>query len=72
MNSVKKTAHVTGVFYLAIFFANLFVFLFVSGSLTVAGDAAATAENIRASESSLPLQNSTGTWARSSTVIRIS
>ena len=51
MNSVKKTARITGIFYLAIFFANLFVFLFVSGSLNVAGDATATAENIRASES---------------------
>lgn len=51
MNSVKKTARMTGVLYLAIFFANLFVFLFVSGSLNVAGDATATAENIRASES---------------------
>ncbi|MEZ4593597.1 MAG: DUF4386 domain-containing protein [Chloroflexota bacterium] len=50
MNSVKKTAHMTGLFYLAIFFANLFVFIFVSGSLNVAGDATATAENIRASE----------------------
>ncbi|HSO27891.1 MAG TPA: DUF4386 domain-containing protein, partial [Anaerolineales bacterium] len=51
MNSVKRTARITGLFYLAIFFANLFVFIFVSGSLNVAGDAAATAENIRASES---------------------
>ena len=51
MNSVKKTARMTGLFYLAIFFANIFVFIFVSGSLSVAGDAAATAENIRASES---------------------
>lgn len=51
MNSVKKTARMTGLFYLAIFVANLFVFIFVSGSLNVAGDAAATAENIRASES---------------------
>ncbi len=50
MHSVKKTAHMTGVLYLAIFFANLFVFIFVSGSLHVAGDAAATAANIRASE----------------------
>jgi hypothetical protein len=41
----------TGLFYLAIFFANIFVFIFVSGSLNVAGDATATAENIRASES---------------------
>lgn len=51
MNSVKKTARMTGLFYLAIFVANLFVFIFVSGSLNVAGDAAATAENIRTSES---------------------
>jgi hypothetical protein len=51
MNSVKKTAHITGIFYLLIFFANIFVFFFVSGILNVPGDAAATAENIRASES---------------------
>ncbi|MEZ4644826.1 MAG: DUF4386 domain-containing protein [Chloroflexota bacterium] len=51
MNSVKKTAHGTGILYLVIFVANLFVFMFVSGSLHVAGDATATAENIRASES---------------------
>ncbi|MBK7895633.1 MAG: DUF4386 domain-containing protein [Anaerolineaceae bacterium] len=51
MNSIKKTARMTGVLYLAIFFANLFVFIFVSSSLNVAGDATATAENIRASES---------------------
>ena len=51
MSSVKKTAHVTGILYLVIFFANLFVFMFVSGSLNVAGDATTTAANIRASES---------------------
>ncbi|MBK8904457.1 MAG: DUF4386 domain-containing protein [Anaerolineaceae bacterium] len=51
MNSVKKTARMTGLFYLAIFFANIFVFIFVSGSLNVTGNAAATAANIRASES---------------------
>ncbi len=51
MNSVKKTAHITGILYLIIFFANLFVFLFVSGTLSVPGDAAATANNILASES---------------------
>lgn len=51
MNSIKKTARMTGVLYLAIFFANLFVFIFVSSSLNVAGDTTATAENIRASES---------------------
>lgn len=51
MNSVKKTARITGVLYLIIFVANLFVFIFVSGSLNVPGDAAATAGNILASES---------------------
>jgi hypothetical protein len=50
MNSVKKTAHVTGILYLTIFFANFFVFIFVSGSLSVPGDATATANNILASE----------------------
>lgn len=51
MNSVKKTAHVTGILYLIIFLANFFVYLFVSGSLSVPGDATATANNILASES---------------------
>lgn len=51
MNSVKKTARITGVLYLIIFLANFFVFIFVSGSLNVPGDAAATANNILASES---------------------
>lgn len=51
MNAIRKTARVTGLFYLAIFFANLFVFIFVSGALNVPGDAAATAENILAAES---------------------
>jgi len=51
MNAVKKTARITGIFYLAIFFANFFVFIFVSGSLSVPGDATATANNILASES---------------------
>ena len=51
MNSIKKTARMTGVLYLAIFFANMFVFMFVSGSLSAPGDATATAENIRAAES---------------------
>jgi hypothetical protein len=53
MNSVKKTARLTGLFYLAIFFANIFVFIFVSGSLNVAGDATATAENIQVQRLSL-------------------
>ena len=51
MNAVKKTARTTGIFYLVIFFANFFVFMFVSGSLNVPGDATATAANILASES---------------------
>jgi hypothetical protein len=51
MSSVKKTAHVTGILYLIIFFANFFVFMFVSGSLAIPGDATATANNILASES---------------------
>lgn len=51
MNVTKRIAHMTGIFYLAIFIANLFVFLFVSGRLNVPGDATATANNILASES---------------------
>lgn len=51
MNAIKKTAHITGIFYLIIFFANLFVFIFVSGSLNAPGDATTTASNILASES---------------------
>ena len=51
MNAVKKTARITGILYLIIFFANIFVFFFVSGSLNVPGDATATANNIMASES---------------------
>jgi hypothetical protein len=51
MNAVKKTARMTGILYLIIFFANFFVFIFVSGSLNAPGDATATANNILASES---------------------
>ena len=51
MNSVKKTARIAGILYLIIFFANIFVFMFVSGSLVVPNDATATANNILASES---------------------
>ena len=51
MNTEKKTARITGILYLIIFFANIFVFFFVSGSLSVPGDATATANNIMASES---------------------
>lgn len=50
MTDLKKTARTTGLFYLIIFFANIFVFMFVSGSLNVPGDATATANNILASE----------------------
>ncbi|HRQ36295.1 MAG TPA: DUF4386 domain-containing protein [Chloroflexota bacterium] len=51
MNSEKKTARVTGILYLIIFFANIYVFFGVTGSLVVPGDATATANNIIASES---------------------
>lgn len=50
MNSEKKTARVTGILYLIIFFANIYVFFLVTGSLVVPGDATATANNIIASE----------------------
>lgn len=51
MSSEKKTARLAGLLYLVIFIANIFVFMFVSGSLAVPGDATATANNIAASES---------------------
>jgi hypothetical protein len=51
MNSEKRTARVTGILYLIIFFANIFVFFFVTPSVSVPGDATATANNILASES---------------------
>lgn len=51
MNTEKKIARMTGVFYLIIFFANIFAYFFVSKSLSVPGDAAATANNIMAAES---------------------
>lgn len=51
MSSDKKIARVTGVLYLIIFFANIFAYFFVSQSLSVPGDATATANNIMASES---------------------
>jgi hypothetical protein len=51
MYSEKKIARVTGILYLIIFFANIFAYFFVSESLSVPGDAAATASNIMASES---------------------
>jgi hypothetical protein len=51
MNSEKKTARITGILYLVIFFANMFAYFVVSESLIVSGDAAATANNILASES---------------------
>ncbi|MCA9948733.1 MAG: DUF4386 domain-containing protein [Anaerolineales bacterium] len=51
MKSEKKTARITGILYLIIFFANMFAYFYVSESLIVAGDATATANNIMASES---------------------
>lgn len=51
MNTVKRNARITGLFYLIIFFTNIFAYFMVSQSLSVAGDAVATANNIMASES---------------------
>ena len=51
MNSEKKTARMTGILYLIIFFANMFAYFYVSDNLIVAGDASATATNILGSES---------------------
>jgi len=51
MTSAKKTARVTGILYLIIFFANDFAYFFVSQSLIIPADAAATADNIMTSES---------------------
>ena len=47
--SPQHYARLAGVFYLAIIFLGIFGELFVRGTLVVAGDAAATAQNISAS-----------------------
>jgi hypothetical protein len=51
MKSIKKTARIAGVLYLIIFFASPLAFMIGKGSILVPGDAAATANNLMASES---------------------
>jgi hypothetical protein len=51
MNSPQKTARLAGVLYLIITVAAIFAHFYVPGELIVAGNAAATAQNISASES---------------------
>jgi hypothetical protein len=46
----KKTARVAGLLYLTIIITGIFAYFVIRGSLIVAGDAAATANNILASE----------------------
>ena len=50
MNSIKKTARIAGVLYLMIFIASPLAFLIGKSGLLVPGDAAATANNIAASD----------------------
>jgi len=49
-SSLRKTARIAGVLYLVIIIAGLFAEMVVRSNLVVAGDAAATAENIMDSE----------------------
>jgi hypothetical protein len=51
MDSIKRLARTTGFLYLVIAVANFFVFFFIVPSVSVPGDATATANNILASES---------------------
>ena len=51
VNSQRQTARIAGVLYLIIIAAGIFAEFFVRSSLIVAGDAAATASQIMASES---------------------
>lgn len=51
MNANTKTARIAGMLYLTIILSGIFAQFFVRGSLIVPGDAAATANNIVASES---------------------
>lgn len=51
MNSIKKTARIAGVLYLIIFLASPLAFIIGKGGILVPGDAAATADNLLASES---------------------
>ncbi len=50
MNSEKRMARITGILYLVIFIANMSVAFLISPSLNDPGNAAATANNIMASE----------------------
>jgi Domain of unknown function (DUF4386) len=49
--SIKTTARIGGILYLAIIFAGIFSEMFVRGKFIVAGNATATATNIMASQS---------------------
>lgn len=51
MDSLKKTARVAGILYLILALVGPFSLVYVSSTLIVSGDAAATAHNIMASES---------------------
>ncbi len=51
MNSTQKTARIAGLMYLLVIVLGIFAELYVRSSLIVRGDAAATANNIIASES---------------------
>jgi len=51
MNANTKTARIAGMLYLTIILSGIYAQFFVRGSLIVPGDAAATANNIVASES---------------------
>jgi hypothetical protein len=51
MSSIKTTARVAGVLYLIIFLASPLAFMIGKGGILVPGDAAATANNLMASES---------------------
>ena len=55
MNSTKKQARVAGLLYLLASIIGFFCLAYVPGKLTVSGDAAATANRIRASETLLRL-----------------
>jgi hypothetical protein len=55
MNSIKKQAHIAGVLYVVASITAVFAWIYVDGKIFVRDDAAATANNIRASETLLRL-----------------
>ena len=55
MNPTKKQAHIAGVLYVLASIAAVFAWIYVGGKVFVRDDAAATANNIRASETLLRL-----------------